>query len=63
VGAGPFFPYFYSVFCLLAACSHSAARGMVRHAGEFGLPPVARSRLALGAGGQPGAGKFDGLPG
>lgn len=34
---------------------------MMRFAGEFGLTPVARSRLAAGVGGQlPGGGKFDG---
>jgi hypothetical protein len=35
---------------------------MLRFAGEFGLTPVARSRLAAGIGGKPPAGgKFDGL--
>jgi P27 family predicted phage terminase small subunit len=37
-----------------------AAADMVRFAGEFGMTPVARSRLAAGVGGQP-LGKFDGL--
>jgi P27 family predicted phage terminase small subunit len=39
-----------------------AAADMVRYAGEFGLTPVARSRLAASVGGQPG-GRFDGLLG
>ena len=34
---------------------------MIKFAGEFGLTPVARSRLAAGIGGSPDGGKFDGL--
>jgi phage terminase small subunit len=35
---------------------------MIRFAGEFGLTPVARARLAAGRLGQPpSGGKFDGL--
>ena len=42
----------------LARIARHAAADMVRYAGEFGMTPVARSRLAAGIGGQPG-GKFD----
>jgi hypothetical protein len=35
---------------------------MIRYAGEFGLTPVARARLAGGVG-PPGRNKFDGLLG
>jgi P27 family predicted phage terminase small subunit len=47
----------------LVKISSDAADDMLRVAGEFGLTPVARSRLAGGIGGQPptGPGKFDGL--
>jgi phage terminase small subunit len=46
----------------LIKISADAASDMIRYAGEFGLTPVARSRLAAGVGGQPpGGGKFDGL--
>ena len=38
-----------------------AAIDMIKFAGEFGLTPVARSRLAAGIGGSPDGGKFDGL--
>ena len=38
----------------------TAAADMVRLAGEFGMTPVGRSRIAAGIGGQP-KGKFDGL--
>jgi P27 family predicted phage terminase small subunit len=41
-----------------------AARDMVRYAGEFGMTPVARSRIAAGVWNQPqGGGKFDGFLG
>jgi P27 family predicted phage terminase small subunit len=41
-----------------------SADAMVRYAGEFGMTPLARSRLAAGIGGQPaGPSKFDGLIG
>ena len=47
----------------LVKIAADAADDMVRYAGEFGMTPVARSRLAAGIGGQPpaGRGKFDGL--
>jgi P27 family predicted phage terminase small subunit len=38
-----------------------AANDMVAYAGQFGLTPVARSRLAAGIDGQPAPGKFDGF--
>ena len=34
---------------------------MLRFAGEFGLTPVARSRIAAGVYAPPNPGKFDGL--
>jgi hypothetical protein len=41
---------------------HDAARDMVTYAGNFGMTPVARSRLAAGIDWQPpGGNKFDGL--
>ena len=41
-----------------------AASDMMRYAAEFGMTPVARSRIATGVGGQPpGDGKFEGLLG
>jgi P27 family predicted phage terminase small subunit len=43
--------------------ANDAARDMLTFASEFGLTPVARSRLAAGVGGQPGPSKFDGLIG
>jgi P27 family predicted phage terminase small subunit len=47
----------------LVKIADDAADAMVRYAGEFGMTPVARSRLAAGVDGQPppGRGKFDGL--
>jgi phage terminase small subunit len=45
------------VACLAAYC---AASDMVRYAGEFGLTPVARTRIAQGIQ-QPPPSKFDGL--
>jgi phage terminase small subunit len=42
--------------------AQGAADSMLRLAGEFGLTPVARSRIAAGVYPQP-AGKFDGLLG
>jgi P27 family predicted phage terminase small subunit len=46
----------------LVKIAADAADAMIRFAGEFGLTPVARSRLAAGVGGRlPGVGKFDGL--
>jgi P27 family predicted phage terminase small subunit len=48
----------------LVKIAADAAADMLRFAGEFGLTPVARSRLASGISGQPpGGGKFDGLLG
>jgi P27 family predicted phage terminase small subunit len=47
----------------LIKVARDAAADMVRFAGEFGLTPVARSRLAAGIHAQPSAGKFDGLLG
>ena len=44
----------------LVKIARNAAADMVRFAGDFGMTPVARSRLAGGIGGQP-KGKFDGL--
>jgi P27 family predicted phage terminase small subunit len=38
-----------------------AAEDMLRFAGEFGLTPVARTRLAAGGYAPPSPGKFDGL--
>jgi len=47
--------------CTVAA---DAAEDMLRFAGEFGLTPVARTRLASGGyAPPPGRGKFDGLLG
>jgi phage terminase small subunit len=40
----------------------NAAKDMLRFAGEFGLTPVARARIALGVYAQPTS-KFDGLLG
>jgi phage terminase small subunit len=40
----------------------NAAKDMLRFAGEFGLTPVARARIAAGVYAQPN-GKFDGLLG
>jgi P27 family predicted phage terminase small subunit len=44
----------------LVQIAANAAADMVRYAGEFGLTPVARSRIAAGVYEQPKA-KFDGL--
>jgi P27 family predicted phage terminase small subunit len=41
----------------------NAAADMVRYAGEFGLTPVARARIAAGVYEPPPGGKFDGLLG
>lgn len=38
-----------------------AANDMMRFAGEFGMTPVARSRIALGISGEPLTGKFGDL--
>jgi P27 family predicted phage terminase small subunit len=46
----------------LLAIAASAAADMVRHAGEFGLTPLARGRIASGGSYEP-PGKFDGLLG
>jgi P27 family predicted phage terminase small subunit len=46
----------------LVLIASNAAADMVRYAGEFGLTPVARSRIAAGVYAEP-AGKFDGLLG
>ena len=46
----------------LVKIAADAAADMVSYAGEFGMTPVARSRIAAGVGGQPPSrGKFDGL--
>jgi P27 family predicted phage terminase small subunit len=48
----------------LVRVARDAADAMLRFAGEFGMTPVARSRLAAGIGGQPPGGpgsKFHGL--
>jgi P27 family predicted phage terminase small subunit len=46
----------------LVKVSRDSAADMVKFAGEFGMSPVARSRVAAGVCGQPpGGGKFDGL--
>ena len=48
----------------LTKIAADAAADMVRYAAEFGMTPVARSRVAAGPFGQPpGGGKFDGLLG
>jgi P27 family predicted phage terminase small subunit len=48
----------------LLKVSADAANAMLRFAGEFGLTPVARSRIGAGVHGQPpGGGKFDGFLG
>lgn len=46
----------------LVVMSRKAAEDMLRFAGEFGMTPVARSRLAAGVGTE-SFGKFDGLIG
>ena len=46
----------------LVKIAADAADDMVTYAGNFGMTPVARSRIAAGIGGQPAApSKFDGL--
>jgi P27 family predicted phage terminase small subunit len=45
----------------LLRISRAAANMMVTTAGQFGLTPAARSRIAAGIGGQPEPSKFDGL--
>jgi P27 family predicted phage terminase small subunit len=45
----------------LVQIAANAAADMVRYAGEFGLTPVARARVASGGGYEPPPGKFDGL--
>jgi P27 family predicted phage terminase small subunit len=45
----------------LVRVAADAAADMVSYASEFGLSPVARSRLAAGVGGQPSPSKFGGL--
>jgi P27 family predicted phage terminase small subunit len=47
----------------LIAIARAAAADMVSWAGEFGMSPAARSRIAAGVGPPPGPGKFDGLLG
>jgi P27 family predicted phage terminase small subunit len=48
----------------LTRTSRDAAEAMLRYAGEFGMTPVARSRLAAGIGPEPPrGGKFSGLLG
>jgi phage terminase small subunit len=47
----------------LVSIARKAAADMVRFAGEFGLTPVARARIAAGPFGQPPPGKFHGLLG
>src|SRR5262245_29725022 len=46
----------------LVKISRDAAEAMVRFAGEFGMTPVARSRISAGVGYEPPS-KFDGLLG
>ena len=45
----------------LVKIAADAAEDMLRFAGEFGLTPVARTRLAAGGFGPSSPGKFDGL--
>jgi P27 family predicted phage terminase small subunit len=45
----------------LVKVAADAAEDMLRFAGEFGLTPVARTRLAAGGYGPSSPGKFDGL--
>jgi P27 family predicted phage terminase small subunit len=48
----------------LVQIAADAANNMLRFAREFGLTPLARSRVASGGGYEPpGGGKFDGLLG
>jgi phage terminase small subunit len=47
----------------LVAIAANAANDMLRFAGEFGLTPLARSRIAAGGGYEPPPSKFDGLLG
>ena len=49
----------------LVRVARDAAEAMLRYAGEFGMTPVARSRIAAGIGSEPPrrGGKFDGLLG
>jgi P27 family predicted phage terminase small subunit len=45
----------------LVGVSRKAAHDMIRYAGEFGLTPAARARLAAGPSGAPERSKFSGL--
>jgi P27 family predicted phage terminase small subunit len=45
----------------LLRLSRAAAAEMVKIAGQFGMSPAARSRIAAGIAGQPQPSKFDGL--
>jgi P27 family predicted phage terminase small subunit len=45
----------------LVGVARNAAADMLRFAGEFGMTPAARTRLATSLGGPSGGGKFDGL--
>ena len=45
----------------VARIAASAPADMVRYAGEFGLAPAARARIAGGISGPPTGSKFDGL--
>lgn len=47
----------------LVSIERKAARDMVRYAGEFGMTPAARARIAAGPNPPAGGGKFDGLIG
>jgi P27 family predicted phage terminase small subunit len=47
----------------LVTIASNAANDMLRYASEFGLTPVARSRIASGGGYEPPGGKFTGLIG
>jgi P27 family predicted phage terminase small subunit len=47
----------------LVKIAADAANDMLRFAGEFGVTPAARTRLASGVYGQSSSGKFDGLLG
>jgi P27 family predicted phage terminase small subunit len=45
----------------LVKIAADAAAEMIGAAGQYGMTPVARSRIAAGIGGRPGGGKFTGL--
>jgi len=45
----------------LVSIARKHAADVIRYASEFGLTPIARTRLAAGGFGPPMPGKFDGL--